>query len=1049
MGAPRLQLLIALGALVAGTAFAADDAERAKLEFFEKEIRPLLATHCYECHGEKKQKSGLRLDHIGDILRGGETGPALVRGDVEKSLLIEAVRHKNEDLQMPPSERGRLDAADIARLEKWVALGAPWPTENVARVVRDEHGFTAEARAFWTFQPLKQSSVPTAGAGWARNDIDRFVAAKHTELGLAPSPAADRAELARRVYFDLHGLPPTREQLAAFVSDSSPGAYERLVDTLLASPRYGERWAQHWLDLVRYAESDGYRADALRPSAWPYRDYVISSLNSDKPYDQFVREQLAGDEMAPDKPEVLVATSYLRNPIYEWNQRDVRGQAELILNDLTDNAGEVFLGLSFGCARCHDHKFDPILQKDYFALRAFFQPVNWRTDLTLSTPEERARHAQQTAEWEKATANIRAQMDALVGPALKNAVKKAHDRFTDDLQAMMGKSPAARAPDEHVLATIAERQLQYERDNFDPQKTLKVAAEKARYRELEVELKKFDAIKPKPLLPAFVATDAGPRAPVTMMKSKKGEREVLPGFLTLIEPNSPKIVVQENSTGRRTALANWITRPDNQLTTRVMVNRIWQYHFGRGLAGTPNDLGHLGDRPTHPELLDWLAQRFVAGGWRFKSLHRDILLSATYQQTARVAVPEKAAMVDPTNKYLRRFSPRRLDAEQARDAMLAASGELDLTAGGPSQDAATSPRRSIYTTKKRNNQNEFLRSLDAPAGFTSIADRQQTATPVQALLLMNGEWPLARARKLAANSPTVESAWQATLGRAPAAEEMRHAKEFVEKRARSTDERAPVSAGPIQVVAGAPGRFHENTLQERLIVRNAPKEGDEFTVEAIITLDSIDTGASVRTIASRWTGDKASIEGHGWSFGVTGAKSGYKPRNLIMQLVGEDDNMNTGYEVAASGLHLELRTRYHVVAKVSTNDHTVTFHVRDLSKPNGERQTAVAKQALVGKFGLGQAGLVIGGLNRRGASQFDGQIDAVRVVSGVLPDADLSSDPARWGVGGVAWQAKNGNVAGFEWAGGAALVESADPRVRAMTDLCHVLLNSNEFLYLH
>ncbi len=1042
--------IVVFTALLGGAACAADDAERAKLAFFEKEIRPLFATHCYECHGEKKQKSGLRLDHIGDILRGGETGPAIVRGDVEKSLLIEAIRYKNEDLQMPPSDKGKLAPEDIARLEKWVEIGAPWPAESPSRVARDEHGFTPEARAFWTFQPLTQPQPPAGlGAGWARSDIDRFIAAKHTELGLVPSPAADRAELARRVYFDLHGLPPTREELAAFVTDPDPRAFERLVDTLLASPRYGERWAQHWLDLVRYSESDGYRADALRPGAWPYRDYVIASFNADKPYDQFVREQLAGDEIAPDKPEVLVATSYLRNPVYEWNQRDVRGQAELILNDLTDNAGEVFLGLSFGCARCHDHKFDPILQKDYFALRAFFQPVNWRTDLALATPEERARHARGQAEWEKATADIRAQMDALVGPAVEKAVRKAHDKFTDDLQAMLDKTPTQRAPHEHVLATLAERQLQYERENFDPQKALKVAEEKARYRQLEVELKKFDELKPKPLLSALVATDTGPVAPPTLMKSKKGERAIEPGFLTLIDPKPPAITPLENSTGRRTALAAWITRPDNQLATRVIVNRVWQYHFGRGLAGTPNDLGHLGERPTHPELLDWLAGRFVAGGWRIKALHRDILLSATYQQTARAPVAGKAAMVDPANKYVWRFSPRRLDAEQARDAMLAASGELDLTAGGPSQDATTSPRRAIYTIKKRNTQNEFLRSLDAPAGFSSTAERQQTATPLQALLFMNGDWPLTRARKLAASSPTVASAWQAVLGRVPSADELKLAESFVEKRSRTSDESVSTVAAPIEVVAGPPGRFRENTLHERLIVRAAPKEGDEFTVEAIITLDSVDTGAAVRTIASRWTGEKASLEGHGWSLGVTGAKSAYKPRNLILQLVGEDDNMNTAYEVAASGLHLELKTRYHVVAKVSTNDHTVTFNVRDLSQPESERRTAVVKQALVGKFGLGQATPVIGGLHRRGASQFDGQIDAIRIVSGVLPDADLSSDPARWAPGGVAWHAKQGAVAGFEWAGGAALVESADPRTRALADLCHVLLNSNEFLYLH
>jgi hypothetical protein len=916
--------------------------------------------------------------------------------------------------------------------------------------VKDEFGFTPDDRKFWTFQPLANPTPPAiANASWARNDIDRFVAAKHAELGLTPAPGADRAELARRVYFDVHGLPPTPAQLEAFVSDRDPQAYEKLVDALLASPRYGERWAQHWLDVVRYAESDGYRADAYRPGAWPYRDYVIASLNADKPYDQFVREQLAGDELAPDRPEVLVATAYLRNPIYEWNQRDVRGQAELILNDLTDNAGEVFLGLSFGCARCHDHKFDPILQKDYFGLRAFFAPVLWRSDLWLATAAEQAAFQQQQAKWEAATASIRAEMEKLTGPALTKAVQKAHDRFTDDLKEMMHKKPEERAAMEQVLATLAERQLQYERDNFDPQKALKVAEDKARYKQLEAELKKFDELKPKPLMPAFVATDAGPVPPVTKMKGRKGEREVGPGFLTLLEPHSPRITPTPTSTGRRTALAAWITRPDNQLATRVIVNRVWQYHFGHGIAGTPNDLGHLGERPTHPELLDWLARRFVANGWSLKKLHRDILLSATYQQTARVPVSERAALVDPANKYLWRFSPQRLDAEEARDAMLAASGELDLAAGGPSQEGTSSTRRAIYTIKKRNNQNELLRALDAPPGFSSIADRQKTSTPLQALLFMNGDWILQRARQLATRSPSIEAAWRATLGRSPSPEEAKLAEGFIAKRL-ANDERAPAKEAPLALVVDAPGRFHENTPHERVLVKNAPKEGDDFTVEAVVTVDSIDSGAAVRTIVSRWNGEKASLEGHGWSLGVTGKKSAYKPGNLIMQFVGEDDNMNSAYEVVASGLMLTLHTPYHVAARVSSSDRAVHFTVRELGSPAGEVRRATAKLALTGKFGTGAASPVIGGLARKTASQFDGKIEALRIVAGVSSDEPPAPDFARWlAEGGVVWDAKREDPKLFAWTGGAANAEAADPRTRAMTDLCHVLLNSNEFLYLH
>jgi hypothetical protein len=328
-----------------------DDAQRAAMKFFENEVRPVLVNRCFECHGEKKKKGSLRLDHISFITKGGDSGPALVPGDPDKSLIIQGIRYEDKDFEMPPKEK--LPSKEIAVLEKWVKLGAPWPLNdtNIARV--DEFGFTEKQRNWWSFQPLTKPAPPEVKSDWARNDIDKFIAKKHAELGLTPAPEADRHELVRRLYFTLHGLPPTKAQADAFVNSTDPQAYEKLVDELLASPRYGERWAQHWLDLVRYAESDGYNQDAARPVAFAYRDYVIKSLNADKPYDQFVREQLAGDEIDAKNPDVLVGVSYLRNPIYEYNQRDARGQYDVILTDMTDNAGEVFLGkrTTTGCAR--------------------------------------------------------------------------------------------------------------------------------------------------------------------------------------------------------------------------------------------------------------------------------------------------------------------------------------------------------------------------------------------------------------------------------------------------------------------------------------------------------------------------------------------------------------------------------------------------------------------------------------------------------------------------------------------------------------------------
>ncbi|MCZ2342560.1 MAG: DUF1549 domain-containing protein, partial [Bacteroidales bacterium] len=345
--------------------------------FFEAEVRPLLAEKCYSCHSEAKNKfrGGLSVDSLAGLLRGGDTGPAIVPGEPSKSLLIEAILYSNDDLQMPPKRK--LTDAEIATLTKWVKLGAPWPNakKSVASNRRIPGNITEEDRQWWAFQPIQAVTPPSAGEGWARTPVDRFIAQKLQERSLTPAPITARAVLIRRATFDLWGLPPSPEEIEAFVSDPDPNAYEKLIDRLLASPHYGERWARHWLDLVRYADSDGYRLDSYRPDAWRYRDYVIRSFNTDKSYDRFVQEQLAGDELFPNDPDAITATGYLRHWIYEYNQRDVRTQWDLILTDVTDTTADVFLGLGLQCARCHDHKFDPLLQKDYFRLQAFLSNI--------------------------------------------------------------------------------------------------------------------------------------------------------------------------------------------------------------------------------------------------------------------------------------------------------------------------------------------------------------------------------------------------------------------------------------------------------------------------------------------------------------------------------------------------------------------------------------------------------------------------------------------------------------------------------------------------
>ncbi len=656
----------------------------ARERFFEQRVRPLLVESCHSCHASAKQKGGLRLDSLEAILKGGDSGPALVPGKPVESLLMEAVNYQGPE--MPPA--GKLAPEKIEILARWVSLGAPWPSRDRTtahaaptggptgpKVETDLRGNQA---TLWSFRPLRRPEVPQVGdlalaeeSDWSSHPIDRFIYRKLAERGLSPAPAADRWTLIRRVTFDLTGLPPTPEEVGAFLSDDRPDAYERLVDRLLASPRYGQRWARHWLDLVRYADSDGFRQDAFRPDAWRYRDYVVRSFNVDKPYDRFLAEQLAGDELDPDDPDLRVATGYLRLGPYEYNQRDVGGQWDDILNDITDVTGEVFLGLSIGCARCHDHKFDPILQDDYYRLRAFFAPLLPRDDLTLARSREWDDYGARRTAWEKSAAGVLKQLDAIARPYRDRGTASALAKFQDDIRAILAKPEAERTPRERQIGVLAYRQVAFEHAQVPG---LLKGRDKERWADLQAALKRFDALKPAEPGAVMAATDVGPVAPPTIVPGSRKRGPVEPGFPTVMEAGPARVVpptAAPRSTGRRLALARWLGRPDNPLSTRVIVNRIWQYHFGRGLAGTPSDFGRLGEPPSHPELLDWLASEFVRGGWRWKPMHRLILTSATYRQASRRPLDEvvRAARIDPEDRLLWKQTVRRLDAEEIRDAV--------------------------------------------------------------------------------------------------------------------------------------------------------------------------------------------------------------------------------------------------------------------------------------------------------------------------------------------------------------------------------------------
>jgi hypothetical protein len=661
------------------------------------------------------------------------------------------------------------------------------------------------------FLPPHRPAVPVAhDARWVVNPIDAFILARLESESLTPSPRADKLRLLRRVTFDLTGLPPTVAEQEAFLADSSADAYRKVVDRLLDSPRYGERWAQHWLDLVRYAETDGFKADDLRPTAHLYRDYVIRAFNSDLPYDRFIRQQIAGDEMEPDNPEALVATGFLRLWPDEYNAANLEQRRQEILDDVTDVTGQVFLGLTFGCARCHDHKYDPILQTDYFRLQAFFAPMQPRDDAPAATAAQRNDYQRRLAAWEAASRDLRAEMEALTAAKRQEQRKYALGKFRPEIQQAVLSADEKRTPYQRQIALIAEKQLRV------PNVSTRLPADKKRrYQELERKLADVRPARPEPLPEAMAVRDIGLESPPTHLLAGgdwRKPRELLPpGFPQFLDESTPDIHPDpaRKSTGRRSALAHWLTKKDNPLTARVLVNRLWQHHFGAGIVGTSSDFGVMGDAATHPELLDWLAVDFVEHGWSLKHMHRLMVMSATYCQDSRVdprsAAHRHALEVDRENHLLWHARRRRLEGEAVRDAMLALTGELHLRMFGrsahpklpaniskyawtPDPRSEDQNRRSIYVFAKRNMRYPLFDAFDLPDMHNSCARRLTTTTAPQALLLLNGDFAHERSRGLAVglrerfgaeDAALVHRAYRLAWGRQPAEEEVRLALRFL------------------------------------------------------------------------------------------------------------------------------------------------------------------------------------------------------------------------------------------------------------------------------
>jgi hypothetical protein len=635
--------------------------------------------------------------------------------------------------------------------------------------------FTPAERNHWAFQPIHRPEVPRTESSSAKTSIDRFILHQLEEKHLSLAPSADKATLIRRATFDLIGLPPTPEEVDAFVHDNSSDAFERVIDRLLLSPHYGERWARHWLDLARYAESEGFKADETRPNAWRYRDYVIKSFNDDKPYDRFVMEQLAGDELWPDDPQCFIATGFNRHYPDESNARNLMQRRQEILNDITDTVGAVFTGMTFGCARCHDHKFDPILQKDYYRLQAFFANSAAIDDHPLVSPQDLDTYNRKMAEWENATRGIREKIEALAKPEREAVIKEYVDKYPDEIQEALKKSPEARSPFECQMVAKAELYLkpashQYIAGHGVVAGRLK-GEKKKEWDALNSELKKYDHLRPKALPLGTGIEDLSADAPKTyVLKGGSWEsptEEVEPGFLSILNPAATPIMKspRSNSTGRRTALARLLTDPENPLVARVIVNRVWQHHFGKGIAASSSDLGFKGEQPANPQLIDWLATEFVREGWSLKKLHKTIMLSATYQQSSQFRAD--AAQRDPEDKLLWRYPRQRLEGEVIRDAALYVSGNLNPKMGGPSiypelpngmekaggwrvsKEQEERNRRSIYIFVKRNLRYPMFETFDMPDTHESCARRNCTTSPLQALSMMNDALTLEWARGFA------------------------------------------------------------------------------------------------------------------------------------------------------------------------------------------------------------------------------------------------------------------------------------------------------------
>tara|TARA_R110002049_G_scaffold27321_1_gene93930 strand:+ start:21608 stop:24061 length:2454 start_codon:yes stop_codon:yes gene_type:complete len=747
---------------------------------FASEVQPILAKKCYACHGPDEAEGGLKFIDQESALAETDSGEyAIVPGDIQASVLIARITSDDEYERMPP-EGDPVAPEEIALLKRWIEQGATWTKH-------------------WAFEPMRNDQPPTvANPDWQSNGIDAFIFHSLAENRLAPNPPADPAALVRRVYYDLIGLPPTVQQVQEFVDSDDPQAYEHLVDELLDSPHYGERWGRHWLDLVRFAETNSFERDGTKVNAWKYRDYVIKSFNDDKPYDRFVREQLAGDELDDVTVESLTATGYYRLGIWDDEPADPLQSRYDELDDIITTTGQAFLALTINCARCHDHKIDPIPQTDYYSMLSFLEDlttfgerrdkeINNQIDVSseeireLYSENARVQKAIEQEMYEIEQAGI-AKMDGVDQRATEGAKKDRKRVLEKKLRSHLEPQQWDRYRELKKQATETTRQYK----TLPPRETVMGIA---KYREIKD--------------PTFVLFRGNPHSPAD---------EVSPRFPTLFGVDSPSLNLSGNSrgsSGRRRVLADWIASENNMLTARVMANRLWQFHFGRGIVRSSNNFGQLGTPPTHPELLDWLAQQLIKADWKLKPMHRLIMSSHTYRMSS--AGRDDALAIDPSNDLFWRFDPRRLSAEEVRDSFLAINGSLNRKVYGPSiypqlsQEVLAGQskpgsgwgkssrdeqnRRSVYIHVKRSLLTPMLSAFDFPDPDLTCEARFATLQPGQALSLLNSEFVHEQAARLAnsinaadgPNEDVVRNTIRAVLSRDAAPKEVERGCQLIDQ----------------------------------------------------------------------------------------------------------------------------------------------------------------------------------------------------------------------------------------------------------------------------